>query len=227
MQVELRKIPDNLILFWHDKASIPLTIAQAVKKTIEINVGSNVIYADDIYMYEFIQATYDKETLMLYKSIKIPASRSDVARLMLLYEYGGVYVDAAMEALRPVESIIDSDSELILVRRDDFPQYADCPGDAHIINGILGAIAKCEFIKDAIHLVLDNLRSRRYDRIWYATGAHSLNILREKCECTYQVTTLNFSKLARDFFVYRRAPGVSNEWVQKQRNGIFTDLDEA
>jgi mannosyltransferase OCH1-like enzyme len=49
-----------------------------------------------------IAARYSTEILALYESNQVPASRSDMARLMLLYAFGGFYVDAAMGFQQPL-----------------------------------------------------------------------------------------------------------------------------
>jgi hypothetical protein len=217
-----KKIPNNIVLFWHDKSAIPERIRQAVEKTIAANPGATVVFADDAYMRAFIQSNYGGDASELYDLIRVPASRSDLARLMLLYEHGGVYLDAAMETLRPVHSILGDDADLVFVRRDDLARYAHCRDKAHVINGIIGAVARCTLIEEAISMIMDNLRTRRYDHCWYATGAHSLNVLLAKYQRLYRIETLSFSQLLRDFFVYRRVHGISNAWVAQQRDGILS-----
>lgn len=222
-----KKIPNTIILFWHDKKTLPERIGRAVEATIAASPGAKVIFADDPYMREFIASNYDKETLRLYELNQVPASRSDIARLMLLYEHGGVYLDAAMETLRAAHSIVEEDADLVFVRRDDLARYADRPEKAHVINGIVGAVARCPLMKEAVSMVMENLRTRRYDHVWYATGAHSLNVLMEKYARQYRIETLSFSQLMRDFFVYRRVGGVSNAWVAQQREGILASSEDA
>lgn len=222
MQSGAKKIPNNLIFFWHDKKSLPDQIRRAVDNTVAASQGARIVFADDGYMYDFIESHYDNDTLAQYKRIRVPASRSDVARLMLLYEFGGLYLDAAMETLTAAHSIVDDDADLLFVRRDDLSRYAKRPDQAHVINGIVGAAGRCDLIKEAIEMVLDNLRTCRYDNVWYATGAHSLNVLLERHGHRYRIEILRFSELSGKFFVYRRVPGVSNAWVVQQRYGILS-----
>ncbi len=219
-QIESRKIPKNLILFWHNQNEIPDKINEAIQKTKAINTDYNVIFADDNYMIKFIKEKYDKDILDLYQAIKIPAARSDLARLMLLYEYGGIYLDAAMETCKSIDTIIINNPDLILVRRDDFPRYLECKDQAHFTNSIIGTIPKLDFLKDAILLIINHLKYRKYNNVWYSTGPYALNFLFNKYQPISQINTLYFSQLNGDFFVYKRVSGVSNEWVKQQIEGI-------
>lgn len=42
-----------------------------------------------------------------YDQSRIPAERSDMIRIELLWEYGGVYVDTDMECMRPIDPLLD------------------------------------------------------------------------------------------------------------------------
>src|SRR5690348_8319230 len=49
------------------------------------------------------------EHLDMYRDIRIPAAKSDIARLLTLYEYGGLYVDCHVGVLDPngVRQLLD------------------------------------------------------------------------------------------------------------------------
>ena len=100
-------IEKNLIQFWHDKNKIPSQIDEAIKTTKKNNLDYNVLLVDDSYMYDFISKHYNRSILRLYEFNLIPASRSDIARLMLLYEFGGVYVDASIELQDSLDFVVD------------------------------------------------------------------------------------------------------------------------
>lgn len=74
--------------------------------------------------------------------IRLPAARSDLARLVLLERHGGFYVDAHTlpgnpEALTTLLAACDT-RDLILFDRE--PLHAS-PGDIHLINGVLAGRA--------------------------------------------------------------------------------------
>jgi mannosyltransferase OCH1-like enzyme len=48
-----------------------------------------------------------------------PAAKADIARLELLYRYGGIYVDTDVEPLRPFDDLLGEDVTCFLGREDD------------------------------------------------------------------------------------------------------------
>ena len=216
------KIPKRLISFWHRKSELPTPMAGAVQSTVGCNPGFEVLFADDAYMDEHIAQNYPADVLALYRENRIPASRSDMARMMLLYHFGGFYVDTSMSFSTSFESMISDAAELVIVKRDDFPQYVGRPEDAHITNNIVGAVKACPMIGECISIILDNLKTRRYNNdVWHATGPHCLNLLISKFDDVTTVQKLRFTELVDKHFSYRRVEGVSNAWVEQQREGIF------
>ena len=65
---------------------------------------------------DFIIKNYDKERLNLYTSInpEYGAARADYFRYLLLYKYGGVYLDIKSGMKKSLNHIIDKDDEYIL-----------------------------------------------------------------------------------------------------------------
>lgn len=170
-----RAIPNHLILFWHNRAAMPADILLAVERTMQINRGARLTIADDASMYDFIRRRNGAGVLHLFESLAIPAARSDVARLMLLLEHGGLYMDASMEALQPITSILDPGAETILVRRDDlYVAQGLAAADAHVCNGIVGAAPGSRLIEQTLQIVLDNVRERKDDGVWATTGIPAL-----------------------------------------------------
>ena len=215
-------IPRNIIQFWNDFNKIPKTIELAMAVTKNNNQNYRIIKADDFFMYEFIEKHYSKIILELYKMNKISASRSDIARLMLLYEYGGFYIDATMEVQRSLDGMHDKVSEILVVRRDDSGIYKNCPERANFINGFLAVEKKSEIIKWCIDEIIINLINGRHNtRVIFATGPNVLNkaLLKYK---NSRIQELNFSYLSTYFFIYRRVKGISNSWVCSQSNGIIS-----
>jgi hypothetical protein len=74
----------------------------------------------------------------LYKKIRLPAAKSDVARLLALYEFGGLYIDCH-NGIRDVDQLTRlftclNDHEAIFIdRRVNF--FPRPPGEHFLING--------------------------------------------------------------------------------------------
>jgi hypothetical protein len=115
---------------------------------------------------------YGEDAIALYRSIRIPACRSDIARLLLLRAHGGVYIDAhcAPGASGPLTQLLSLLSGVDLVV---FDESVDSPEYRHtcIINGILGARVGAPVLDVLIRRALIRLdRHRRRERL--AAPAH-------------------------------------------------------
>jgi hypothetical protein len=94
----------------------------------------------------------------LFNRIRLPACRSDLARLILLYEYGGLYVDAhvgtaSAERLTNVLERLSS-KEFLLFDRIDQHQW---DGDSHIVNYTIGARKHSAVLGKVIFAAIRNL----------------------------------------------------------------------
>lgn len=76
--------------------------------------------------------------------------RADVARLEILYRYGGLYVDCDMEALRPLDDLMDAE---LLVGRE-------C--DRWINNAVMGAVPGHPALAKAIERLPVHVRRNRH-----------------------------------------------------------------
>ncbi|MEZ0369062.1 MAG: glycosyltransferase family 32 protein [Candidatus Sericytochromatia bacterium] len=222
----VRKIPNNIIVFWHDKRHLPVSIREAVRSTMAIHPDYHLIFADDASMHVFIKKHYHPDMLALYQAIRIPAARSDIARLMLLYRFGGIYLDAAMEMIRPLDDYLSADDELAFILRDDMPPWdASRPERGSITNSLIAAVPGSPMLKSALALAVSHLNSGVYNRqVWFATGPYCLNLHLEKYEALCKIVKLQFSQLENQLFVYRRVQGISNQWAKDQYSGILEQI---
>lgn len=94
----------------------------------------------------------------IFSEINIPACKSDIARLVLLREYGGLYVDAhagptSGEQLSGTLGALAS-YEMVLFCRS----YMDETGhDIHLMNGAYAARRKAPVLDDLINCAFDHL----------------------------------------------------------------------
>lgn len=215
-------IPKILIQFWHDPSSLPEIISHAMEATKEQNRDYKYIFADDEFMYKFISARYQDSVLQLYRHNRIPASRADLARLMLLYEYGGFYVDASMELTGSLDQFNGSGTDLFIVLRDDAERHKANPKKANAINGFIGVKPKSDFIKWCIERVIRNLvTGENNQKVNISTGPNIINQALIEMSEMMCVKKVGMKELLNDFLIYRRVAGVSNKWTSIQRDGII------
>lgn len=108
----------------------------------------------------------------VYERLRMPAERSDILRLEVLWLHGGVYVDTDFECHRPLDPVIEG--------LDFFT--APLKPDGWVNNAFIGAAAKHPIVDRA----LSELRPREfygYDK--HATGPRFLDtLLRDYPEAT-------------------------------------------
>lgn len=94
---------------------LPVEIKNVLEQCNKMNPEYLQIYLDDndcnLFMEEFFPQYVDA-----YQSIIPGAFKSDIIRLLLLYNYGGVYSDIGHTFLKPLDSFIDKNDELVIVK---------------------------------------------------------------------------------------------------------------
>jgi mannosyltransferase OCH1-like enzyme len=123
----------------------------------------------------------------LYKAIRFPAAKGDVARLLLLYEFGGLYVDCGMgladlATVKRLLATLEREAEVILVDRGQ--QWGARPAEAHrLINGIIFSRPRNDLVLAVLRQALANLAAYKESEacgstpisIWRLVGAGVLN----------------------------------------------------
>lgn len=103
--------------------------------------------------------------------------RSDLARYEILFRHGGVYVDCDLEALRPIDDLLDA------------PAFAGWEVEGRWVNNaILGAEPGHPLMRRCIDAIPGSVRRNRGKRPNVMTGPHLL-------------TAMSVSGLHRDDFV--------------------------
>ena len=73
----------------------------------------------------------DLERREAYEKLRVPAERADILRVEILFRFGGVYVDADFECLRPIEDLLDG--------TDFFVAYLK---PNRVNNAVIGSVAR-------------------------------------------------------------------------------------
>lgn len=122
------KIERNIFQTAARKDDLPLEIRNNIDDLMRINKGWEYRLFDDRECVDFIRDAYGAEMLHLYKSINpsYGPARADLFRYLLIYHYGGVYLDLKSTCTVPFEEIIRPDDQLILSHWKD-PSWALYP----------------------------------------------------------------------------------------------------
>lgn len=174
--------PRNLFAYWSD---LDHSAIEGFKAHWLGACPEFKIYGDA----EIISLLHDHFPLSveLYRHLNIPAAKSNLARLMVLYARGGAYIDChcACTSSASVQAFVDQmrKQDVVLVdsalRRNIRPS-----GSVKIMNSILFARPKQRFIRVVMEVALRNLRhhwrreiahgSSPYD-IWELSGSAVYN----------------------------------------------------
>jgi mannosyltransferase OCH1-like enzyme len=89
----------------------------------------------------------------VYERDRRPVERADILRLELLYRFGGVYLDADLECLKPIDPLIDG---------LDFFGMEIKPG--RVTNTVIGSVAGHPILDRALSEVTPQEPSARFDK---------------------------------------------------------------
>lgn len=132
-------IPKKIHYFWFGGNEKP----KSVKKCID----SWKKYCPDYEIIEWNESNFDIHCMpfvdQAYETKKY-AFVSDVARLMMVYEYGGIYMDTDVEVIRPLDNLLENKA------------YMGFENDQNVASGLgFGAEAGLPFLKEHIDVYKD------------------------------------------------------------------------
>ncbi len=133
--------PDWLFYFWND---------ETIKKLIKLHFPS----------YE-----------IKFNNIDKIISKCDIARFMVLYIYGGIYIDVDFYCVRPLDELLQFD--ILLFREISEHEYRG----GQLLNGFVGMTLGRQDCLSFIDIMFDNLESKNKNDINYVmdtTGPRAL-----------------------------------------------------
>ena len=97
-------------------ANFPAEIAANIERLQAMNPGWQYAFYDDAAIEVFIRRYYDLDMLALYQRINpvYGAARADFFRYLLVYQFGGVYLDIKSTALQPLDTLIAPQDRYVL-----------------------------------------------------------------------------------------------------------------
>jgi hypothetical protein len=186
------------------QADLPEALQQNVHRLKELNPGWEYRFYNDSDIVDFIKTNYPTQVLESFERIdpRYGAARADLFRYLLLYKYGGIYLDIKSSATRPLDSVIRGDDEYLL------SYWANKPGEryegwgqhdelSHMQSGefqqwFIAAAPGHPFLKAVIETVLQNIK--RYNSALHGVGKYG--VLRLTGPVPY---TLSISQYLKDY----------------------------
>ncbi|PKH00964.1 glycosyltransferase family 32 protein [Paraglaciecola sp. MB-3u-78] len=157
-------VPKKLIQYW-DNLPVPPDIASlhATWPAINPEIDCEIFNFDKAL--QFILSEYGSEIADLFTLAAIPAMQSDIFRLAYIFAKGGIYVDMATRCKTPIEPLLHHSDKVVFMRK----------WHGGIWNGMIIAEKQNPIVKTIWETVLDNIKHRKYDDVWKATGPLSFN----------------------------------------------------
>jgi mannosyltransferase OCH1-like enzyme len=130
----------------------------------ELNPSYKYRYFSDLDIYKFVQDHYGMKMLKLMKSFRVPVMKSDLWRILVIYQFGGIYVDIDTAPSEPLDNWIDLSKNFIVAIENGihYTQWAFmAEPKSPVVKSILDVILeRCEDIdynkKDFVHYYTAN-----------------------------------------------------------------------
>jgi tetratricopeptide (TPR) repeat protein len=161
----------KVFMYWSGKDSehVKMNIDQWKKNGFNVDVLS-----DDIIVK--ILKKYYNEFVPVYKRINISACKSDIARLIYLYENGGVYIDAhvGLEDLNGFNKIPG-----LLEKREAIFFGSMLPGNSEFVlaNSVIAAQKKSPIIKKWLDCAIDGLILQDKQELEHGFSAYNIYVI--------------------------------------------------
>lgn len=100
----------------YSTTTLPDVLVAHVKRLRDINPGWEYRFYDDSAIPAFIERHYPRQVMAAYNSINMAygASRADLLRYLLLYRWGGVYLDIKSSVTRPLDEVLQPQDSYVL-----------------------------------------------------------------------------------------------------------------
>ena len=154
--IPFKKIPPYLFRM----SSIPINefvpeLVHVLKESHRLNPDYIQVYLDDNDCDNFMKH-YFPFFLKDYRNVIPGAYRSDIVRLGLLFEYGGVYNDIGHVYQQSLSSIIPKEIDFVLTN-----ERFDSQKGIH--NAFMASIPKNPIVYEMLDHIMDNVKHKRYN----------------------------------------------------------------
>ncbi len=188
-----------------NRVTLPVYINYLFNRLLSYDYEYRFMITED--RTDFIQSNYSEEIFKSYSRIQIGAAQADFWRLLVLYKYGGVYMDIDAHLIWPLSSIIDDDIEeaYIVIKKGEISNYF-IASKSNNIN-----------LKKMIDVVLKNIEENSIKNVYILTGPGVFNQVLDmsKVNTVYYRYTCNQGNFTNDHFQY--VDKEEGKWTEAQK----------
>lgn len=146
---------------YSNKSAIPQKVYDNIKRYAP---NYKHIITDDNENKNFIMKYYGEKYLNAYNKLEYGAHKADLWRYLVLYKYGGIYMDIKTELLKPVDDIFTDKSTMYLVQGSN---------GTNIYNGLMYSPPKNPVYLKLINLCLENIEEVKKDYMLFVKQFHT------------------------------------------------------
>lgn len=149
------KIPKVVYRTGNDELKdLPDVITDIYERQMIINEEYTMFYFTQKDRLDFFASLGDDRIYNAYKKLIPEAYKADFFRYVIVYYYGGIYMDYSMDAYIPYDDIV-KDYDLLTVK--DISYYG-------LFNAFLAGKKENKILKKAIEICLDNIENEKYNK---------------------------------------------------------------
>jgi mannosyltransferase OCH1-like enzyme len=145
-------IEKNIFQSWHTKQLHPL-VQQKINSFKKLNSHYTYYLYDDNDMDDFVNEHFNGEISECYNKLNIIVAKVDFWRYLVLYKYGGVYLDMDSNIEKPLDKLIKQEDQAIITAEGNpnlYVQWSLIFSKGHPI------------LKKTIELICNNIKNNRY-----------------------------------------------------------------
>lgn len=206
-------IEKNIFQSWYTKTLDPL-IQKKIDSYKTMNPEYTYYLYDDDEIDNFVNTHYQGIISECYNKLNIIVAKVDFWRYLVLYKYGGIYLDMDSSIEKPLNRLIKDDDEAIIT--------AEGNADLYVQWGLIFS-KQHPILKKTIELVCDNIQNNRYPNdIHKMTGptvyTRAINEVHQK---TFY-NTINHKNINKNTYIIFKSDNISYRIYGIDYNSYFS-----
>lgn len=142
-------------------SELPEPIVGLIEKLKLNNPNYNYYFYTDEAILDFIKTNYSNEIFNAYCKLQIGAAKADFWRYLVLYKYGGIYLDIDSYISIPLDNFILENDKAIVTRENNY---------GHFVQWCLIIKSGHPILKYTIENVLKKIFEKKETSLNYITG---------------------------------------------------------
>jgi mannosyltransferase OCH1-like enzyme len=185
----MEEIPKVVYQTWRTKTDIPDIIQKQREEMMNLNSNYEFKLYDDLDMEKFVHENFDGDIVECWNKLNIMTAKADFWRYLILYKYGGIYLDFDSIPLINFDKIIKIEYDSIIGIEKNLEYCAQF---------VLFFCKNHPILKETINEIIKNIKNGGLENsVWHTTGPLPFTIA---IQCVYvkeYKQNINFSNIIK------------------------------